>query len=281
MSSRVIFGAAALGGMSQERANDTLATVMEFGVNHIDTAASYGASEDRLAPFLADHRADVFLATKTGDRSGDDARASLERSLERMGVGHVDMVQLHNLVEEEDWRDAFSPGGAVQALFKARDEGLCRHVGVTGHGLRIPRMHLRSLAEAPFASVLFPWNHSLAEIDDYVADVALLRELCATSGVAMQTIKSIARRRWQDPEARRFSWYEPIDDASARVRALEFVLGEDDFFLNTSSDARLLLEALELASGPRTAPGADDLARDRAEHGIEALFDGERFEAVG
>ncbi|MEM7139681.1 MAG: aldo/keto reductase [Actinomycetota bacterium] len=280
-STRIIFGAAALGGMSRERADATLETVADYGVNHIDTAASYGVSEDRLAPFLADHRAEVFLATKTGDRDGDGARASLERSLERMDVGHVDMIQLHNLVEEEDWRDAFSPGGAVEALFRARDEGLCRHVGVTGHGLRIARMHLRSLAEAPFASVLFPWNHSLALIDDYAADVALLREMCTTNGVAMQTIKSVARRRWQEPQARRFSWYEPIDDPGARARALEFVLDEPDFFVNTASDARILREALELASGPRQVPAADALARDRDEHGIVALFDGREFEAVG
>lgn len=280
-STRIIFGAAALGGMSQSRADATMETVLEFGVNHIDTAASYGESELRLQPFLADHRGDVFLATKTGDRTGSDARASLERSLERMGVRHVDMIQLHNLVEEEDWRTAFSPGGAVEALFRARDEGLCRHVGVTGHGLRIPRMHLRSLAEAPLASVLFPWNHSLALIEDYAADVALLREMCATNGVAMQTIKSIARRRWQDQDVKKFSWYEPIDDAAARARATEYVLAEPDLFLNTSSDARLLREVLELAAGERQVPSPDELANDRAECGIVPLFDGMELESVG
>ncbi|MDW3221252.1 MAG: aldo/keto reductase [Acidimicrobiales bacterium] len=280
-STRIIFGAAALGGMSQERADATMATVTDHGVNHIDTAAMYGESEVRLAPFLADHRKDVFLATKTRERTGPEARAGLERSLERMGVGHVDLIQLHNLVEEDEWRDAFSPGGAVEALFRARDEGLCRHVGVTGHGLRIARMHLRSLAEAPFASVLFPWNHSLAEIDDYAADVTLLREMCTTQGVAMQTIKSVARRRWTDPGAARFSWYEPIDDAEVRARAIEFVLAEPDFFLNTSSDARLLQEALEIAAAPRQVPDPAQLATDRDEAGIEPLFDGGALEAVG
>ena len=280
-STRIIFGAAALGVMSQQRADATMATLLEFGVNHIDTAAMYGESELRLAPFLIDHRADVFLATKTRERGGAGARAELERSLDRLGVGHVELIQLHNLVEEEDWRDAFSPGGAVEALFRARDEGLCRHVGVTGHGLRIPRMHLRSLAEAPFASVLFPWNHSLATIDDYVADVELLREMCANHGVAMQTIKSVARRRWQEPQERRFSWYEPIDDAAARTRAIEFVLDDPDFFLNTSSDARLLREALEIAAGPRVAPDPAQLAVDRDEAGIVPLFDGDALEAVG
>src|SRR6187551_955819 len=141
-STRVIFGAAALGGMSQERADATLAAVAGWGINHIDTAASYGASEDRLQPWLADHRGEVFLATKTGHRTGDAARAELERSLTRLGVDRVDLVQLHNLVEPDEWEVAHGPGGAVEALVQARDEGLTRHIGVTGHGLRIPGVHL-------------------------------------------------------------------------------------------------------------------------------------------
>lgn len=280
-STRVIFGAAALGGMSQGRADATLETVVRFGVNHIDTAASYGASEDRLRSFLEDHRGDVFLATKTGERDGAGARRSLETSLERMGVDHVDMIQLHNLVEEDEWRTAFSPGGAVPALFAARDAGLCRHVGVTGHGLRIARMHLRSLGEAPFASVLFPWNHSLAAaFPDYAADVDLLRDVCAQHGVAAQSIKSIARRRWADTEQPRFSWYEPIDDEGVRARATEFVLAEPDLFLNTSSDARLLEEILTVAAGERRIPDAEQLARDRDDAGITPIFDGADLEVI-
>ncbi len=280
-SSKVIFGAAALGGMSQARADATLETMLAYGLNHVDTAASYGASEDRLAPFLQDHRGDVFLATKTGERDGSGARRSLETSLERMGVDHVDMIQLHNLVEEDEWREAFSPGGAVPALFAARDAGLCRHVGITGHGLRIARMHLRSLGEAPFASVLFAYNHSLlSEFPDYAADVELLRNVCAEQGVAAQTIKSIARRRWSDPDQPHFSWYEPIDDAGARARATEYVLAEPDLFLNTSSDARLFEEILRVAAGERQEPSADQLAQDRVEAGITPIFDGADLEVI-
>ncbi len=281
-SSRVIFGAAALGTMSAERAAATLDTVVEFGVNHIDVAASYGDAELRLAPLLRTRRRDVFLATKTGARDGDGARAGLESSLERMGVDHVDLIQLHNLVEEDEWRDAFSAHGAVEALFSARAEGLCRHVGVTGHGLRIARMHLRSLAEAPFASVLFPWNHTLASaFPDYAADVELLRDVAANQGVALQTIKSIARRRWADPDEPHFSWYEPIADPGARARAIEYVLAEPDLFLNTSSDARLLRETLDLASSPRVRPDASQLERDRSDAGITPIFDGADLEVIG
>ena len=273
-STRVVFGAAALGGMSQSRADTTLATVRDRGINHIDTAASYGESELRLTDFLGEHRDEFFLATKTGERSGSDARAELERSLARMGVDQVDLIQLHNLVEPEEWTTAFAPGGAVEALFAARDEGLCRFVGVTGHGLRIPHMHVRSLAEAPFASVLFPWNHVLAQLDGYAADVAELRAACIERGVAMQTIKSIARRRWTDSTDRRFSWYEPITDLDALGRAVRFVLADEALFLNTSSDARLLeatIDAAEAFDG--AAPDPAELAADRAAHSMTPLFD--------
>ena len=282
-SSRIVFGAAALAAMSQSRADATLQTLDEFGVNHIDTAASYGESELRLAPLLGTRRQDFFLATKTGSRTGDEARAGLEHSLRRLGVDHVDLIQLHNLVEEDEWRTAFSPGGAVEALFAARDEGLCRHVGVTGHGLRIARMHLRSLAEAPFASVLYPWNHSLAAtFADFAADVDMLRALCESQGVAMQTIKSIARRRWADPDQPHFSWYEPLADPEALTRAVHFVLADPVVFLNTSSDARLLRATLEAASHPAPidCPDPDALAQDRDRQGITPLFDGNELEVI-
>ena len=281
MSTRVLFGAAALGAMSQSNADATLETIREYGINHIDTAASYGESELRLTDFLEEHRRDYFLATKTGERTASGARAELETSLDRLGVGHVDLIQLHNLVEEDEWRTAFSPGGVVEAMFKARDEGLCRHVGVTGHGLRIAAMHLRSLAEAPFASVLFPWNHSLAEIEPYAADVAMLHELCDVNGVAPQTIKSVARRRWDDPRQPQFSWYEPVDDADTLKRCVEFVLADPRVFLNTSSDARLLRPILDAATAhDGTMPSAIQLEHDRAEHGITPIFDGETLEVI-
>ncbi len=279
-SSRVIFGAAALGSMSQERADTTLDILLRRGVNHIDTAATYGESELRLAPFLHDHRPQFFLATKTDQRTGDGARASLESSLERMGVERVDLIQLHNLVEEDEWRTAFSSGGAVEALFQARDEGLCGEVGVTGHGLRIAGMHVRSLAEAPFASVLLPWNHTLAEISHYSDDFRTLETLCVERGVAIQTIKSIARRRWDDLGQMQFSWYEPISEPDVLARAIRFVLADPNLFLNSSSDARLLEMALDAAIDLGEPPPADQLASDRANHTMTPLFDGAQLETI-
>ena len=204
--------------MSQERADATLQVVEAHGINHIDTARSYGDSELRLAPWLATNRPKVFLATKTGERSGREARTELEESLTRLGVDQVDLIELHNLVEPEEWDAAFAPGGVVEALTKARDEGLCRFIGVTGHGVRIPSMHLRSLQAFDFDSVLLPYNFVLLERPDYRADVEALLQLCAERDVAVQTIKAIARGRWSGSREGKFSWYEPLTDSEAIAR---------------------------------------------------------------
>jgi aryl-alcohol dehydrogenase-like predicted oxidoreductase len=268
----LIFGAAALGAMSQERADATLALVDEAGINHIDTAASYGASEDLLRPFLSKHRHRFFLATKTGERDGAAARAELERSFVRMGVDRVDLIQLHNLVEPDEWETAFAPGGAVEALARARDEGVVSYIGVTGHGLRIPSMHLRSLERFDFDSVLFPFNRALLRSDAYRADVEALRETCSARGVAVQTIKSIARGRWPERTGREFSWYEPLTDPDAIARAVRFVLAEEDLFLDTTSDARLLPLLVDAASGDLTRPTDAEMDADIETHGITPLF---------
>ncbi len=279
-SSRVIFGGAALGSMRQERADEVLATLLEFGVNHIDTAASYGESELRIAPWMTTHRNQFFLATKTGERSGDGARASLERSLTRLGVGSVDLIQLHNLVEPDEWAVAHGPGGAVEALALARDEGLVRFIGVTGHGLRIAGMHLRSLERFDFSSVLLPYNYALMSVDQYRAEVEALLTVCEERGVAVQTIKSVARRRWQEGAGPRFSWYEPLAEGDALARAVRYVLGRPGLFLNSSSDAHLLRPTLEAAAAGGPVPADDEMAGDIGRHEIEPLFDGAALERI-
>ena len=281
-STRVIFGAAALGSMRQDRADRVLETVLGSGINHIDTAASYGESELRLAPFLADHRSSYFLATKTGSRTGAGARRELESSLQRMGVDHVDLIQLHNLVEHDEWEQAHAPGGAVEAMVQARDEGLVRFIGVTGHGVRIPSMHLQSLDRFDFDSVLLPYNHSMMSNFAYRADATALLERCAERDVAVQTIKSVARRRWPDDATDpRHSWYQPLPAGDALVRAIHFVLADDQVFLNTSSDAALLpaiIAAAESFTG--VAPTDAELEADAAEHDIRPIFDGAELERI-
>ncbi len=266
--------------MRQESADQVLATLLEFGVNHIDTAASYGDSELRVAPWMARYRSRFFLATKTEERSGDGARASLERSLTRLGVDSVDLIQLHNLVEPDEWETAHGHGGAVEALARARDEGLVRFIGVTGHGLRIAGMHLRSLERFDFSSVLLPYNYAVMSDDWYRADVEALLGVCAQRGVAVQTIKSVARRRWPDGTKPQYSWYEPLPEGDALARAVRYVLGRPGLFLNSSSDARLLRPTLEAAASGGPVPADGEMAADADRHEITPLFDGAALERI-
>ena len=272
-SSRLIFGAAALGGMKQERADRTLELLLEHGLNHIDTAASYGDSELRLAPFLRRHRAEFFLATKTGERSYEGARAELHRSLERLGVDSVDLIQLHNLVEPDEQQIALGPGGALEALVEARAQGLTRFIGVTGHGTFAAERHLAALARFDFDTVLLPYNPSLMAAPDYAADFEALLTLCRQRDVAVQTIKAIARRRWVDGDPqRRFSWYEPIRDEPALARAVRWVLRRPGLFLNSSSDAALLPAVLAAATRPGPEPSDAEMLADARALAIEPLF---------
>lgn len=283
-SSRVIFGAAAIGRVDQETADRLLPLLDEFGVNHLDTAADYGDAELRLAPWLARRRGDFFLATKTSKRTADGARRSLERSLERLGVDRVDLVQLHNLVEEDEWEAAHGPGGALEALVAAREEGLVRFIGVTGHGLRIARKHLESLEAFDYDSVLFPYNPTLLADPRYRGDAEELIAACAARGVAVQTIKSVARRRFSDPsspEARAsHSWYEPLRDPGAIGRAVRYVLARPGLFLASSSEFEVLRAILEAADSHGPVPTGEELARDEASFEMAPLFDGGALERI-
>jgi aryl-alcohol dehydrogenase-like predicted oxidoreductase len=281
-SSRVIFGAAALWNLSQDEADTLLPVLRRHGVNHLDTAASYGDSEVRLRPWLERHRKEFFLATKTDARDGVGARAELERSLERLGVGEVDLIQLHNLVEEDEFERAHAKGGAVEALERAREEGLVRFIGVTGHGLRIPSMHRRSLQRFPFDSVLFPYNYALLCDDNYRHDVEELLALCAETQVAAQAIKAVARRRWvtADEAEKGRSWYEPLAQPDAITRAVKFVLGRESLFLISSSDYQLLDLILGAAEGDPASPPAGEMEEDQSNFGITALFDGDELERI-
>ena len=271
-SSRILFGAAALGGMKPERAEEVLALLLSAGVNHIDVAASYGAAEDCLAPWLQRHRDDFFVATKTGDRDGGAARESLERSLRRMEIDQVDMIQLHNLVDEAEWEQAFAPGGAVEALAAAREEGLCRFIGVTGHGTQVAARHRQSLERFPFDAVLLPYNPMMMAQPAYAADFEALAAICADREVALQTIKAVARRRWQDDSVRKFSWYEPLRDPDHIALLVAWVLDRPGAFLNSSSDATLLPDILRAAAARRDCPAPAEIDALCAGQALEPLF---------
>ena len=273
VSSRVIFGAAALGAMKQERADAILELLFEFGINHIDTAASYGDSELRIGPWMARHRDRFFLATKTGERSHTGAKASIEASRRRLGVDCIDLIQLHNLVNPREWEAAFAPDGALAALCEARDAGHVRFLGVTGHGTTVARRHRESLARFAFDSVLLPYNYPMLAQPAYAADVDALLADCRANTIAVQTIKAVARRRWADgATGRRFSWYEPLRDPAALRRAVHWVLARPGIFLNTTSDATLLPAVLAAAAERVESPSDAAMAADVASEAMAPLF---------
>jgi aryl-alcohol dehydrogenase-like predicted oxidoreductase len=271
-STRTLFGAAALSRVTQEEADQTMETLLRYGVNHIDTAASYGESEVRLGPWMERHRDRFFLATKTGERTYGAARDQIRRSLERLRVSQVDLIQLHNLAQPEEWDVAMGPDGALRACLEAREAGLVRYIGVTGHGTGIARMHRRSLERFDFDSVLLPYNYPMMQNREYAADFEALVALCRERNVAVQTIKAITRSPWDDRPHTAATWYEPLTEQADVDLAVHWVLGRPDVFLNTAGDIHVLPQVLDAASRYREAPSDEAMARLVAEREMAPLF---------
>lgn len=272
LSTRMLFGAAALANVSQADADRTLDVLLAHGVNHIDTAASYGDAELRIGPWMAPHRPQFFLATKTGARTYQGAKEELYRSLDRLRVDGVDLIQLHNLALEEEWQTAMGPGGALEALVEARDLGLVRFIGVTGHGVGIAAMHLRSLAAFDFDSVLLPYNYPMMQNPQYAADFEALLQLAAARQVAVQTIKSMTWRPWGERERSHSVWYQPFDNQPDIDRAVHWALGRPGVFLNTVGDIHLLPMALDAAERFAGPPDEAEMRQAAAALGMEPLF---------
>ena len=271
-STRTIFGAAALSEVAQAEADKTMELVMRYGVNHIDVAASYGEAEVRLAPWLEQHRKDFFLATKTGARDYAAARDEIRRSLERLRVDHVDLIQLHNLVDPKEWEVALGPGGALEACVEARDEGLVRFIGVTGHGVEVAARHKVSLERFDFDSVLLPYSYIMMRNSRYAADFRALVSLCEARDVAVQTIKAVTRAPWGDKAQTRATWYEPLEEQADIDTTVNWVLGRAGFFLNTVGDIQILPKVLDAASRFETKPTDVEMQAVVEKQKMEPLF---------
>jgi aryl-alcohol dehydrogenase-like predicted oxidoreductase len=271
-SSRCIFGAAALGSVSKQDADRTLELLLEHGVNHIDVAAGYGDAELRVAAWLAREPGTFFLATKTGERTYRAARDEIHRSLDRLGVDSVDSIQLHNLVEIIEWETALGAGGALEAAVEAREEGLVRFIGITGHGLSVPAVHLRSLERFAFDSVLCPYNWAQVQDPRYAETFEELAAVCAERSVALQTIKSLARRRWDGRAATAATWYEPLTEQADIDLAVHWVLGRPDVFLLTTGDVDVLPRLLDAAERFAGRPADEEMARLVADREMAPLF---------
>ncbi|ETW94603.1 aldo/keto reductase [Candidatus Entotheonella palauensis] len=275
-STRTIFGAAALSRANQDEADRTFEVLFQYGINHIDTAARYGDSELLIGPWMAKHRQDFFLATKTRERTYQGAWDNLRRSLERLRADSVDLLQMHNLVDPEEWDVAMGPGGALEALIEARDQGLIRFIGVTGHGLAIPSMHLRSLERFNFDSVLLPYNYMMMQNPQYAADFKALLKVCHERQIAFQTIKSLARGPWDEKTRNRNTWYEPIESQGDIDHAVHWVLSQPGIFLNTAGDINLLPKVLDAASRFEAEPSDETMQDSAVRLGLEPLFTAER-----
>ncbi|NOZ48651.1 MAG: aldo/keto reductase [Chloroflexi bacterium] len=249
LSTRTIFGAAAFWAVSQKVANATLDLLLRYGVNHIDTAASYGHSEERIGPWMKRHRDDFFLATKVEERSYKLAWESIRRSLKRLRVEQVDLLQLHNLGDPTDWETVMNSGGALDALLEARQQGLTRFIGITGHGTQIARLHRLALDRANFDAVLLPYNYPMMQNPQYAAEFENLMKVCRERNVAVQTIKSLAQGPWGAHSHTRTTWYKPLEDQADMASAIHWVFAtRPNVFLNTTGDVELLPHVLDAAS---------------------------------
>jgi aryl-alcohol dehydrogenase-like predicted oxidoreductase len=272
LSTVTLFGGAALARASQAEADRTLELLLRHGVNHLDTAARYGDSELRIGAWMARHRGDFFLATKTGMRTAAEAREEIHRSLERLRVDHVDLIQLHSLGHPDEWEQALGPGGALEAVVEARQQGLARFIGVTGHGWHIAAMHKRSLSRFDFDSVLLPFNFLMAQSERYRRDFEAILAIARERNVAVQIIKSIARGPWAAADRTHSTWYQPLEAQEDVDRAVHWVLGLPGVFLNTVGDLALLPKVLDAAGRFQRRPSDDAMAAMRGSARMTSLF---------
>ena len=224
-SSVLIYGAAALGEVSQHVADASVQEALDAGINHVDVAASYGDAEERLGPWMPRIRGQIFLATKTGDRDAEGAWASINRSLERLQTDHVDLLQLHAVGDLEELDLVTARGGALEAALRAQDEGLVGAVGITGHGDDAPSTHLEALRRHPFATVLTPMNVKLHQDAAFRGAYEELSDEVARQDAGLMLIKTVARQNWRRDEEHRYAtWYEPFDDQRTITAAVSWAL---------------------------------------------------------
>ena len=272
LSTRTLFGAAAFWGVTQDEADQTMDLLMKYGVNHIDTAASYGDSEIRLGPWMEKNRQKVFLASKTGERTYEAAKKEIHRSLERLRTDHLDLIQLHAVIEDEEMEQALGKQGALEAAIEARAEGIVRFIGITSHTLHAPVIHLNALKRFDFDSVLLPWNYMLMQNAQYRADFEALEKVCREKNVVMQMIKTAQRRPYLEGERSHDTWYKPFETPETVRLAIQWALGQPGKFINTPGDIHILPMVLEAASTFEGKPSDAEMEAMLKEQAAEPLW---------
>ena len=271
-STRAIFGSACLKRASQDEADRVIELLLKYGINHVDTAPLYGDAELRVGSWMKQYRDSFFLATKTDKRTYQEAREQFHRSLDRLQVDHVDLLQLHNLTDVVNREIIMGPDGALEYLVEAREEGLTRFIGITGHNLQAPGMHLQTLHKFLFDTVLLPCNYLLLQNPPYAADFDHLISYCRERSIAIQTIKSIARGYWGSKKRSHVTWYEPLTDAQAIRKSVHWVLARRKIFLITVGDMQELPKVLEAASRLQSPPTDNAMQAMVEKEGMELLF---------
>jgi aryl-alcohol dehydrogenase-like predicted oxidoreductase len=272
MSTATIFGGAALMRATRKDADRALEILLKYGINHIDTAPRYGDSEILIGHWMARHRKDFFLATKTGKRTYKEAREEIHRSLDRLKTDRVDLIQLHGLQHPDEWDTALGPGGALEAAVEAREKGLVRFIGVTGHGWMIAALHKRALKRFDFDSVLLPYNYMMHLNERYREEFEEVVQICGERNVAVQVIKSLARGPWGITPQNRTTWYQPLEEQEDIDRAVHWVLGRPDLFLSTVGDIDLLAKVLDAASRFSKRPTIEEMDEMMKKNKISSLF---------
>lgn len=273
LSSRVIFGSFCVGRASQEEADKVLETIMEYGINHIDTAPAYGEAEVRVGAWMKQHRSQFFLATKINGRSYQEARDQFYRSLDRLQTDHVDLLQIHNFTDVVFREIAMGPNGAMEFLLEARNEGLTRFIGITGHGTQTPRMHSQSLERFGFDSVLLPYNYTMMQIPRYREHFGILMQSCQEQNIAVQLIKAAARGLWGEKTRSHATWYEPLSGQEAIDKAVHWAMGQTNAFLVSTGDMEILPKFLEAAASFTKPPSDEEMIRLVRDQGMTPLFD--------
>lgn len=271
-SSRTIFGSVSLGTVSQSEADRALDLLWEYGVNHIDTAPKYGEAELRLGPWMKKYRDQFFLATKTNERTYQDVKEQFQRSLDRLQVDSVDLLQFHNLTDVVEREIIMGPGGALEFLIEAKEKGMTKFIGITGHGLHAPKFHLQTLKRYTFDTVLLPCNYLLMQDQSYSADFEKLLSYCREHLIAVQTIKAIARGYWGDKNWSHSTWYEPLTDEGAIAYCVHWVMSIPDVFLNTVGDLQELPKVLKAANRFEQRPSEEDMRQTVKRMRMQMLF---------
>jgi aryl-alcohol dehydrogenase-like predicted oxidoreductase len=265
-----MYGGAALADVTQEVADASIALALDAGINHFDTAADYGDSELRIGAWMPRIRDRIFLATKTGDRTATGAYDSIRRSLERLRVDRVDLLQLHAIGDVEDLDLATGGGGALEGAIRARDEGLVGAIGITGHGMLAPATHLEALRRFAFETVLTPYNHRLSVEAEYRRSFEDLAEAIRARDAALMVIKAVARNLWREGEQNRTTWYEPLESQTEIDAAVAFALAQpmvtaiaspgDVGLLGAVIDAERRASSISVDDAGRTLAGVADMA---------------------